>query len=93
MISREQLKTILFIYLAIMTIVGFLVMFIDKRRAIKKQWRIKESTLFLVSLIGGSLGTWLGMYMCRHKTKHLSFVIGMPAILAVHIFLLIKFII
>ena len=48
-------------------------------------WRIKEATLFGVSIIGGSIGTLLGMYMFRHKTKHIYFVIGMPLILVIHV--------
>lgn len=76
---------ILFGYLAIMNIIGFAIMGIDKKKAEKKKWRIRESTLFLVSFIGGSIGTWLGMYAFRHKTKHIYFVIGMPLILILHI--------
>lgn len=60
-------------------------MAIDKDRAIKKQWRIKESTLFLIAAIGGSVGSIIGMQMFRHKTKHKLFVIGMPLILILHI--------
>ena len=58
---------------------------IDKSKAKRHVWRISEKTLFLVSVIGGSIGTWAGMYLFRHKTKHWYFVIGMPAILVVHI--------
>ena len=65
-------------------------MFIDKRRAIQRQWRIPEKTLFLSALLGGSAGSILGMYLFRHKTKHWYFVIGMPAILAVQVFVIIK---
>lgn len=76
---------ILFSYLAIMNIIGFAIMGIDKKKAENKKWRIRESTLFLISFIGGSIGTWLGMYAFRHKTKNIYFVIGMPLILALHI--------
>ena len=68
-------------YLFIVNIAGLAVMGIDKRKAIKGAWRIPEKTLFLFSLIGGSIGTWAGMYIFHHKTKHWYFVIGMPAIL------------
>ena len=57
----------------------------DKSRAIKGKWRIPEKSLFLVSLLGGSLGTWAGMYLFRHKTKHWYFVIGMPLILILQV--------
>ena len=72
-----------------MTIVGLIIMKADKTKAEKKKWRIKEATLFLVSAIGGSLGTWAGMYLFRHKTKHWYFVVGMPLILIAHIALLV----
>lgn len=75
----------LIIYMVLMNLVGIVVMGIDKERAKRHAWRIPEKTLFLVSLLGGSVGTWAGMYMFRHKTKHWYFVIGMPAILVVQI--------
>jgi len=75
-----------------MNVVGFFIMGIDKKKAEKHAWRIPEKTLFLVSLIGGSIGTLLGMYVFRHKTKHWYFVIGMPLILIIHIILAVKFI-
>ncbi len=73
------------IYLLIINVIGLAAMGIDKRRAIKGQWRIPEKTLFLFSLIGGSIGTWCGMYLFHHKTKHWYFVIGMPSILVAHV--------
>lgn len=84
-----SLTMFIFIYLAVMTVVGLCVMKADKVKAEKQKWRIKESTLFLISIIGGSLGTWLGMYLFRHKTKHWYFVVFMPLILILHISLLI----
>ncbi len=76
-------------YLAVMNVIGFALMGIDKEKARKHAWRIPEKTLFLCSMIGGSLGTWLGMYAFRHKTKHWYFVAGMPLILAVQAGLLV----
>ena len=76
-------------YLLVMTIVGLIIMKADKTKAEKNKWRIKEATLFLISAIGGSLGTWAGMYLFRHKTKHWYFVVGMPLILILHIALLV----
>ncbi|MBO4505055.1 MAG: DUF1294 domain-containing protein [Lachnospiraceae bacterium] len=76
-------------YLLVMTIVGLIIMKADKAKAEKNKWRIKEATLFLISAIGGSLGTWAGMYLFRHKTKHWYFVVGMPLILILHIALLV----
>jgi uncharacterized membrane protein YsdA (DUF1294 family) len=68
-------------YLLVLNIIGLAVMGIDKAKARHHAWRIPEKVLFLVSLLGGSIGTWAGMYIFRHKTKHWYFVIGMPAIL------------
>ncbi|MBQ2854738.1 MAG: DUF1294 domain-containing protein [Oscillospiraceae bacterium] len=82
---------VILIYLLIINAAGFLVMTIDKLYAKKNMWRIPERTLLGVAAIGGSIGVWLGMYTVRHKTKHLKFVIGVPAILAVQIGLVLYF--
>lgn len=90
----EHLKEIV-IYLMVVNAIGFLAMGIDKFKARNGMWRTKEKTLFLISVFGGSLGSIIGMYAFRHKTKHNSFVIGMPIILiaqiGILIYLLIKF--
>lgn len=83
----DRVWMIVGIYLVIVNIAGVCVMGVDKKRAIRHVWRIPEKMLFLVSLIGGSIGTWAGMYLFRHKTKHWYFVIGMPLILLVQIVL------
>lgn len=75
------------LYLAVINLTGFAMMGIDKRRAVKKRWRIRESTLFLVALIGGSAGCLMGMRTFHHKTKHWYFVYGMPAILILQLLL------
>jgi uncharacterized membrane protein YsdA (DUF1294 family) len=75
------------IYLLIVNAIGFLLMLIDKRKAIRHRWRIPEKTLFLIAAIGGSVGSIMGMYTFRHKTKHLQFTLGMPAILIVQLVL------
>lgn len=80
-----QVTLLLVGYVIIMNLIGFFLMGIDKRKAIKRAFRIPESTLFIVALIGGSLGSLLGMYVFRHKTRHWYFVYGMPAILILHI--------
>ena len=89
------LKYIL-IYLLIINLLGFLLMGIDKRKAKKNAFRIPEKTLFLSALFGGSIGSLTGMYYFRHKTKHTSFVLGMPCILILQIafviFLIYRFI-
>ena len=64
-------------------------MWSDKQKAKKKGWRIPESTLFLLAIAGGSIGSIAGMYTFRHKTKHMNFVILMPVILAVQVLLVV----
>lgn len=78
-------------YLLIVNVIGFILMFVDKKRAQNNQWRIKEATLFLTAAIGGSIGSMLGMKVFRHKTKHLSFLIGMPAIFIIQVGLVIGY--
>lgn len=72
-------------YLVISNMIGFAAMGIDKRKARKHKWRTKEATLFLIAIIGGSIGSWIGMYVFRHKTKHWYFVIGIPGILILQV--------
>lgn len=81
-ISKYSTLAIL-IYLVILNIIGFTIMGIDKSRAKRGAWRIPEKTLFLIAILGGSIGSILGMKQFRHKTKHKTFTIGMPAILIV----------
>ena len=73
------------IYLLIINAAGFLLMRIDKGKAQKNRWRIPEATLMTVAALGGSAGSLLGMYLFRHKTRHLKFTLGIPLILAVHL--------
>ena len=80
------------IYLIVINIIGFLAMGIDKRRAKMMEWRIPEKTLFLITLFGGGVGTIVGMYTFRHKTKKKYFTIGLPAILITEIICAIYFI-
>lgn len=77
----DHVITLLLSYAVIINILGFALMGIDKHKAKKRAFRIPEATLFAVAWIGGSIGSILGMYTFRHKTRHRSFVYGMPAIL------------
>ena len=76
------------LYFIIVNIVGFAAMGIDKHKAKKRSFRIPEATLFLLAIIGGSIGCIVGMYFFRHKTLHWYFVYGMPAILILQILIL-----
>ena len=75
--------TMLLSYFAAVNLIGFALMGIDKYKAKKRAFRIPEATLFIIAVIGGSIGSILGMYPFRHKTRHRSFVYGMPFILLV----------
>jgi len=78
------LKNIL-IYLLMINLIGFFMMWSDKKRAKWGKWRIPEQTLFVVTAIGGGVGTIAGMYTFRHKTKKLKFTIGLPALVILEI--------
>ena len=80
---------IITLYLAVMNLTAFAIMGIDKRKAIKRLWRIPEFTLFIFAIIGGSAGSIIGMKVFRHKTKHWYFVLGMPLILILQILLVV----
>ena len=73
------------LYLLLINAIAFVLMLADKQKARKKRWRIPERTLIGSALLGGSLGALLGMYTFRHKTKHLKFTLGVPAILMAQI--------
>ncbi|MEG0856517.1 MAG: DUF1294 domain-containing protein [Terrisporobacter sp.] len=75
----------MFLYLMIINIIGFILMFSDKRKAINHKYRIPEKNLFLVCALGGSAGSLMGMYTFRHKTKHNKFVVGVPILLILNI--------
>ena len=97
MIDNLELKEIfsiqnIIIYLVIINIIGFLIMFIDKQKAKKGKWRIPEKTLFIITAIGGGIGTIAGMYVFRHKTQKIAFVIGLPMITVLEIIVIIYFI-
>ena len=79
------------IYLALINLIGLFAMFLDKQKAKHNKWRISEKTLFLLALMGGSLGTTLGMNLFRHKTKHWYFKFGMPFILIIQLILIFYF--
>lgn len=79
----------LYLYLVIVNAAGFLSMLVDKQKARTGARRIPERTLMIIAAIGGSLGSFLGMQLCRHKTKHPKFSMGVPVMLAVHAWLLV----
>lgn len=76
------------IYLITINALGFLLMLIDKQKAKKNAWRIPERVLMAVAAVGGSLGCLCGMYLFRHKTRHIKFSVGLPILFAVQAVLL-----
>lgn len=83
--SASGAWTVLLVWLAVINLLTFIVYGADKRRARKGKWRVPEKTLFLLPLLGGSIGALLGMRVFHHKTKHWYFVWGIPAILLAQI--------
>ena len=79
------------IYFIIINIIGFLIMYIDKQKAKKGKWRIPEKTLFIITALGGGIGTIAGMYTFRHKTQKVAFVVGFPVITILEIICIIYF--
>ena len=69
------------LYLLLINAAAFVLMLVDKVKAKKNRWRISERTLMLSAALGGSVGALLGMYTFRHKTRHIKFTLGVPAIL------------
>lgn len=77
------------LYVILINMIGLAIMAVDKFKAQKGYWRIPEKTIFIVTLLGGGIGTIAGMYAFRHKTKKLKFTIGLPTILIAEIALII----
>ena len=72
-------------YIIIINIISFFIMLYDKKQAIYHNFRISEKTIFIVSLLLGGIGTYVGMYVFRQKTKHLEFTIGIPVVIILDI--------
>ena len=79
--------TLIIVYFIAINFISFTVMGVDKAR--KRAWRIPESTLFVLALIGGSIGSIAGMHLFHHKTRHWYFLYGMPAILIIQIIIIV----
>ena len=72
-------------YLVIINIITFLVYGIDKWKARKTMWRIREASLLMLAVLGGSIGAWLGMKVWHHKTQHKKFRYGIPVIIIIQL--------
>ena len=92
MIPLKHLHVVL-IYLAVINVVTFFMYGIDKWKAKNSKWRIRETALLGLAVLGGSIGAWLGMKVWRHKTQHKKFKYGVPTIIIVQLALIVYFII
>ncbi|NLO09656.1 MAG: DUF1294 domain-containing protein [Clostridiales bacterium] len=90
---KDTLFTLGTVYMLIMSVIGFVSMgmdkkrSMDKRKSIKRGWRIPERTLIFIAFLGGALGSFLGMHIFSHKTKHIKFIILIPLALLLNILL------
>ena len=82
-----KLLHIVLIYLAVINVVTFFMFGIDKWKAKKSKWRVRETALLGLAVLGGSLGAWLGMKVWHHKTLHKKFKYGIPVIIIIQLVL------
>lgn len=73
------------IYIILINSIGFLIMLIDKNKAKKGGYRISEKTIFIIAILLGACGVYIGMYKFRHKTKHKLFTVGIPVVIIINI--------
>ena len=83
---------IVLIYLVTINVATFSMYGIDKWKAKKSKWRIRETALLGLAVLGGSIGGWLGMKVWHHKTLHKKFRYGVPAIIIVQLTIIVYFI-
>ena len=89
--NDSNFTQIALIYLVVINVLTFLTFGIDKWKAKKAKWRIREAALLVLAVLGGSVGAWLGMKVWHHKTLHKKFKYGVPLILVVQLVLLLVF--
>ncbi|MCX7885290.1 MAG: DUF1294 domain-containing protein [Caloramator sp.] len=83
---------IIICYVFLINLYAFFIMYFDKTKSKRREFRISESKLFLLAIFLGSIGIYAGMYLFRHKTKHKKFTIGIPAIISMQLFIFFKII-
>ena len=79
---------IVLIYLAVINVATFFTFGIDKWKAKKSLWRIRETALLILAVLGGSIGAWIGMNVWHHKTQKKKFRYGVPAIIIIQLALI-----
>ena len=85
MTPENIIPVILWVYLGVISIVGFILPAVDKIKAQQGKWRISEKSLFIVSVLGGSVAMYISMRLFHHKTKHKRFMIGIPIIIVLQL--------
>lgn len=75
-------------YLLVINLISLFIMKLDKYKAINHQYRVSESMLMMLAIVGGSVGIYLGMYMFKHKTKKIKFYLGVPLIMIIQCIIL-----
>ena len=85
----KDMQKIIIIYLVVINVVTFFMYGIDKWKARKAKWRIREAALLGLAVLGGSVGAWLGMRVWHHKTLHKKFRYGVPAIIVIQLLLVV----
>ena len=85
MTPENIIPVILWVYLGVISIVGFILPAVDKIKAQQGKWRISEKSLFTVSVLGGSVAMYISMRLFHHKTKHKRFMIGIPLIIVLQL--------
>lgn len=80
-----DLQIVYVVVFAMMSIVGFLSMYVDKTKAKRRKWRTPEWVLFLIAVLFGGVGSTAGMYVFRHKTRHWYFKVFMPCLAVIDI--------
>ena len=88
---EEEVMKLFLYYFLFVNLLGIFVMYSDKKKSRKGKWRTPENTLFTIAVAYGALGIFMGMRLFRHKTKHKKFVIGIPLILVVEVFIFFKY--
>ena len=86
--NSQRLLHIILIYLAVINVVTFFMYGVDKWKAKKSKWRVREAALLGLAMLGGSIGAWLGMKVWHHKTQHKKFKYGVPAIIIIQLILI-----
>ena len=79
------MEMIIYTFIAILNVITFLIYAIDKWQAKKNRWRIPESILLLLAVLGGSIGALMGMKIWHHKTMYKKFKYGIPLIMILQI--------